>query len=448
MIGEAVARYHDLLDGQLAADTHTHLTALQKERNLYFGTRPLCTVLRPYFYEASQWQYLKRETEILLGAFSRAHHAVMRDAGLREQLQLEAYEEQLFHLDAGVPVPWSTSRLDSFFTPDSQVLQYVEYNAETPAGMGYEDTLAEAFSELEVMKRFGELYHVRPMTMLDKLSDSLLRAYKDWGGVGVPNIAIADWQDVPTLTEHEICRIHFAGRGINAVLCDPRAMELRGGALYVGDFRIDIIYKRVLLSELMSRMGMDNVIVQAVRNRCVMLTNSFSAKLMAKKASFAFLSDERNADLFTDEQRRVVAAHIPWTRCVAERKTIYNGQEIDLLPYIAANREKFVLKPNDEYGGKGVVLGWEATSEEWNTSIQQGLQTPYVVQDRASIGQREFPSWIDNQLNISPRYVDADPYVFYGEEVHGCLTRLSSAALLNVTAGTGSVVPTFVIEKK
>jgi len=30
----------------------------------------------------------------------------------------------------------------------------------------------------------------------------------------------------------------------------------------------------------------------------------------------------------------------------------------------------------------------------------------------------------------------------------GCLTRLSTAALLNVTAGGGSTVPTFIVEKR
>ena len=40
--------------------------------------------------------------------------------------------------------------------------------------------------------------------------------------------------------------------------------------------------------------------------------------------------------------------------------------------------------------------------------------------------------------------IDLDPYLFDGRAT-GCLTRLSAAALLNVTAGAGSVVPTFVL---
>jgi hypothetical protein len=38
-----------------------------------------------------------------------------------------------------------------------------------------------------------------------------------------------------------------------------------------------------------------------------------------------------------------------------------------------------------------------------------------------------------------------DPYLFDGRAA-GCLTRLSAAALLNVTAGAGSIVPTFVLD--
>ena len=32
--------------------------------------------------------------------------------------------------------------------------------------------------------------------------------------------------------------------------------------------------------------------------------------------------------------------------------------EIDLVPWVLANKDKLVLKPNDDYGGKGIVLGW------------------------------------------------------------------------------------------
>ncbi|MFN8418629.1 MAG: hypothetical protein U0528_05200 [Anaerolineae bacterium] len=91
-------------------------------------------------------------------------------------------------------------------------------------------------------------------------------------------------------------------------------------------------------SELIQRMGIDNPIVKAVREGNVSMQNAFSAKLMAKKASFAVLSDERNAHLFSDEECRAIEEHIPWTRNVSDRKTVFHGQEIDLLSYVAEHR--------------------------------------------------------------------------------------------------------------
>ncbi len=448
MIQEVIDTYHSLLTDQLAADTQAALNAAQRERRLYFGTRPLCTVLRPHFYEPEQWDYLRCETEILLKAFGKAHTACMADPRLRAQLYLEPYEEELFSLDTGLEVPWTTSRLDSFFDLHNDNLQFVEYNAETPAGMAYEDQLVEAFLDLEPMKRFQQYYIVRSFAMRQGLLASLLEAYRQWGGKDSPQIGIIDWADVPTLNEHELCRIYFEEKGVRSILADPRALEYHDGHLWAGDFRIDIIYKRVLCSELIQRMGLDNPIVRALRDRAVCMSNSFSAKLMAKKASFAVLSDERNSHLFDEAQRTAIEAHIPWTRHVEERKTMFHGQEIDLLPFIAENRERLVLKPNDEYGGRGVMIGWETSAEDWYRTLQQALTMPYVVQERVHIAYEDFPTILDGHVSISRRLVDADPFIFFGRTANGCLTRLSSVTLLNVTAGGGSVVPTFVVYKQ
>jgi hypothetical protein len=449
MITEAIDRYHSLLTPDVAAEANEQLHTLLREQGLYFGDRPLCRVLRPHFYGREQWDYLKRETGLVLKAFTRIHAAARERTDLRAQLALEPYEEALFHLDDHLDVPWTSSRLDAFFSVDEYLLSFVEYNAETPAGIGYGDVLAEVFMQLQPMKQFQQMYHVEYLPGLGQLQDALLRGYAQWGGREEARIAIVDWAEVPTRSEHEITRQYFARHGIQAALADPREMDYRNGALWIGDFKVNLIYKRVLVSELIQRMGIHNPLVQAVRDRSALMTNSLSAKLLAKKASLAVLSDEQNAWLFNPDQQRAIAEHIPWTRRVEDRKTLFHGQEIDLLPFISANRDRLVLKPNDEYGGKGVLIGWHCTAEEWDATLRSAMTMPYVVQESVKVVYRDFPMILpDGSLDIGARFVDADPYVFYGDTVGGCLTRLSSEALLNVTAGGGSVVPMFVLEEK
>ena len=178
------------------------------------------------------------------------------------------------------------------------------------------------------------------------------------------------------------------------------------------------------------------------------MVNPFRCKILHKKASLAVLSDERNASLFTPEEQEAIEAHIPWTCRVEERQARYRGQTIDLIPYIFEHRENFVLKPNDEYGGKGIVLGWETDSTSWAQAIQAALTEPYIVQERVAIPSELYPCLVDGRVELIDLMLDTNPFVFYGDYVDGCLSRLSAEALLNVTAGTGSAVATFVVEKR
>ena len=68
---DAVAYYHDLLSSgtALAADSQAVLEKSQQLRGLFFGTRPVCTVLRPRFLSPAQYRLLHDAVKALLPAF-------------------------------------------------------------------------------------------------------------------------------------------------------------------------------------------------------------------------------------------------------------------------------------------------------------------------------------------------------------------------------------------
>ncbi len=70
------------------------------------------------------------------------------------------------------------------------------------------------------------------------------------------------------------------------------------------------------------------------------------------------------------------------------------------------------------------------------------------MQERVAIPSEPYPNWIDGQVVLIDRMLDTNPLVFYGDYVDGCLSRLSTQALLNVSAGSGSAVATFIVEKR
>jgi hypothetical protein len=159
----------------------------------------------------------------------------------------------------------------------------------------------------------------------------------------------------------------------------------------------------------------------------------------------ALLSDERYAGLYTRAQRQAIERHVPWTRKVRHGPTTRHGRPIrDLAAYICQRSRELVLKPNDEYGGKGVVLGWTVDAREWEQAVDVALTQSYVVQEAVPVPREAFPVALEG-LRLLDLAVDMDPYLFDGR-VAGTLTRLSSSALLNVTAGAGSIVPAYVVE--
>ena len=450
VLHRAVETWHGLLeDGALAADCAERMEHEHRSRGMYFGERPLCSVLRPRFLTPDQYRWISREVAVLMSAFRRAHEAAMADPELLAQFRLLDWEAELIEADPCFGSPSPTSRLDAFFDPGRRTLRFTEYNAETPAGPAYMDELTDAFLALPVTGEFLRTHTVQPLPARHGVLHALLRAYAEWGGRReLPSIGILDWSEVPTYSEFVFFRDYFRSHGIACEIADPRALEYREGRLMAGDFPITLIYKRVLIDELVLRMGIDNPVVNAVRDGAVCMVNPFRCKVLYKKASLAVLGDERNAHLFSADEAAAVEAHVPFTRVVEERKTRFHGEEIDLLPWAEANRERLVLKPNDDYGGRGIVLGWLVSDDAWRAALASALEHPYVVQERIVLPTEPYPSWVDGRLEVYDRMVDIAPFVSHSAQVDGALTRIATDPLLNVTAGGGSSVATMLVEER
>lgn len=448
-MSDPIAHYHDLLaNAEIAEASQAALTDQLDRRNLVFGGRPLCTVLRPRFFSVPQLHTMEQRIRRLMGAFRKAHAAAMIDPALRAQFRLADWEETLVLADPGYRSASPHGRLDCF-TDEQDGMALTEYNAETPAGAGFNDLLMESFQTIPVMRQFGQRFSARPLPARPGVASVILDAWREFSGRWQgPRIAIVDWSDVPSRVEFDIFQAYFTSLGLESVIVDPRTMEYRGGKLYGGGASVDLIYKRVLINELIEREGVEHPVVRAVRDRVVCMVNPFRCKLLHKKASLAVLSDERNGALFDATEQQAIARHIPWTRVVEERRTEHTGVPVDLVRFISDNRERMVLKPNDDYGGAGITLGWTVDDSTWQTAVQAALVSPHIVQQRVTIPSEPFPSMVDGKLQLIDRMFDTAPFVLNGDVVDGCLNRLSTAALLNVTAGGGSTVPSFVVEER
>jgi len=445
----------DALLGEADAGELCHaVTERQRARRLRFGDRVLCPFLRPFFLDAADEARVKRVAEALWILGERVARVAIDSPDMLRQLALSEAEIRLARIDPGYVTTSTAARADAFILPDS--LQFAEYNGESPAGAAYSQGLAELFDDEPVMGRFREQFDARFYRPVEALLEALVASYREWGGTASPPlIAIVDWREVPTFSEFEILCDAFTSQGVPTIICDPRELEYAGRTspgLYAQGRRIDLVYRRVLINDIVAREAECRALVDAYEHGVVCVANSLRCKIPHKKAFFAVLTDERHAGLFSSDERELIRRHIPWTAVVEERSVSLDGAMTDLIPLLRARRDRFVIKPNDEYGGTGVTLGWETSESEWDAAIGRALaerDRGWVAQERIAVRREPFPvcdSGAPGGATTRDMLVDFAPYIFRGR-LAGFLTRLSATGLANVTSGGGQV-PAFVVSRK
>lgn len=441
--------WHALLrrDVELTPKFCSDFAASMRSRGLTFGDRVHCPYLRPFFLTGGEEARIRVAAETIARLGERVVAAALESQALFDQLGMTDAETRLVRINPRYGTASTASRLDAFLLPDS--LHFAEYNAESPAGPGYTQRLAELFETLPTMERFTAKRKVRFHRTIDALLQALLASYREWGGrASPPAIAIVDWRNVPTWTEFEILRDAFVDAGVPTMVCDPRELAFEAGALTAKGRRIDLVYRRVLTNDIVARPDDCAALIDAYAAGAVCMANTLQCKLAHKKAFFAVLTDRRHARSFSDQERAVIRESVPWTRVVAHERTEKDDLPIDLPKFIESDREQLVLKPNDEYGGKGVLLGWETSSADWYAALTTALDDPagmWIVQERIPVRREVFPQFDDaGKVTMREVLVDFAPYLFRGR-MTGYLTRLSATGLANVTSGGGQV-PAFVVD--
>jgi hypothetical protein len=445
---DVISEWHALLrpEEELTPRFTAAMAGAMRERKLTFGTRVHCPFLRPFFLSPADEGRIAAAAETIAALGERVVREAFASDDLYEQLGMTEPEDALVDIEPGYQTASTASRLDAFLLPDS--LRFAEYNAESPAGIGYTQRLCELFESTPMMARFKERHPVRHYKVIDGMLAALMGSYREWGGTArPPTIAIVDWREVPTWTEFEILRDAFVAAGVPTIVCDPRELLYSSGTLTAQGSRIDLVYRRVLVNDVVARPAECKALVDACAARAVCMANSFRCKLAHKKAFFAILTDPAHASLFSDADRRVIRAHVPWTRVLDDAETTKDEWRGDLLELVRRERERMVLKPNDEYGGTGVTLGWETPEGQWVEKIDVALDDPYgtwIVQERIPVRREIFPQFdATGRVSMNDMLVDFAPYMFRGK-IGGYLTRLSGSGLANVTSGGGQV-PAFVV---
>src|ERR671919_1948691 len=150
------------------------------EHDVVFAGHTIPFVLMPHFVSPGQLRRVKNAVACLSAVLDRFCDAYAEDERLRDELAVPAREDALIRLDPGYRRPLRICRLDAFL--QGYDVKFLEFNADSPAGIGYTDVLHEGLQRAIDLPRVNTEFETVYAPMLPVLVETLLGAYRDLRG--------------------------------------------------------------------------------------------------------------------------------------------------------------------------------------------------------------------------------------------------------------------------
>ena len=423
--------------------------------------KPFPTFLKPYFVLQSHRAMFEESTRHIMSGLETIGNAYLKDnydfdgqigfIGVKDRLK------ELCKYTQGYPWNQCCVRNDLFYHPDTGEMKYLEFNCGDPSGMGWNDVMLDMFKLLPAVKELEKKYAFHLDYLLETHEKAFIRYYQafceHWGYPikEKPVIAFTLWDESTVWSDFDMFRKIYNGKGYESYVADPSDYKYDGKTLTLHGVPIDLIYRDAITDITNDEFWWNcQALVQAYKEGAVCVVNPPQAGSCDFKTIPAIMTDEKYREYFTDEQWDSYEKHVPWTRLVREGTTnLPDGKKGDLIKFLRANKSKLVLKPNDDYGGHGILIGPETEQEVWDERIDVTLAGGRwnAVQELVRIPQEEFPIMEGNKfVGFERRNVNIN-FWSHGGEFAGAFNRAAKGSLVNVHAG-GGIMPVFFVEKK
>ena len=447
---KAIRLWNELLESRpdAALETRDRITEGIRREGLLYGDRSLITFLRPRFMDEAEWRQARTMAAVFHASLTRMMRHFVGDPEMLEQLGVRGRIQDLVRMSTVEDDTLWFVRWDGF--SHDGTIRLVEFNADSPGGAAFVDVFASVFEGLPIFQEFSRRVKLARRDSFSAMVRCVQLAARGMGGalpVGGPTVALVDWSDVNTSREFTLIQEEFARHGIAAVVADPRQVEICGDRMVIEGRAIDILIKRVLVTDLAERWDEAKNLIEALRRRLVVSLNPLACQAVTVKSLLAFFHEGLLDRYLSPTARRFWLRHVPWTVRVKEGRVPWQGRQQDTMELLVRQRENLVLKPSDAWGAEGIVLGWRCPAAEWEEHLQKALQVgDYVAQERVGIPVEEYPEAEGGTLRYRPLRVEISPYSFHRRTVTECLCRLSESDFLNIKAG-GGMVPSYVVRE-
>jgi hypothetical protein len=439
----------ELLD-RMSSDPHGLLSAQEELRAaiageaMSFEGRPYPVSIRPLGVTSDQAAHVRRACEGLVAALDTVAALYRDDA--RAHALFPAYDAVR---DVAVAFPGFSPlvracRIDGVIDDDGR-FRVLEMNTACPGGVIQSGMATRLWHQIP--GRIGAAYTSDLsdqviVTRQDSFVSSLFDSHAQLRQRRPEQAAVVNYRGCYM---NEVDRIvdGLQGIGVKAGLLDAGALRWDGRHLRGPDnSKLDLVYNKLDPLDLITKPELRGYLAAAAADAVTFINPLIAQWVLEDKASLAVLTDQRFESFFTVEQRRLIAAHVPWTRfCGTTYTTAPDGSPCELAKLGVTCREDLVLKPTNSTRGEGVVIGRHVSQARWETELAAALgSATYVMQEYAS--PRQLRTLHPETMRVELMTAGLDAYMF-GGRLAGLHSRASLDPVLNMKRG-GVLLPVLV----
>lgn len=326
---------------------------------------------------------LNEETVRVFALIAETMACIMRKV-IREYMKNEEYRhlfgfskqiERLILHDPGYENILPVCRVDIFYNEETGKFYFCEFNTDGSSSMNEDRELCKAFQKTALYESLSKDYEVKSFELFDSLVDAFLTNYETYPyKVEKPVVAIVDFLELGcSMEEFEQFRISFEKRGLQAYICDIRSLHLEGDRLCMEDHTpVDLIYRRAVTSDICEKEEEVKDFIEAVLSYKVCCMGGFCTQAAHDKSLFYILRHEMTQKILTKEENLFIKEHIPYTEELTESVIA----KTDILQ----NKDKWLIKPKNSYGARGIYAGMHVTNPEWEKLVKKHQDSNYIMQ--------------------------------------------------------------------
>lgn len=307
----------------------------------------------------------------------------------------------------------------------------LEDNLRCPSGVSY------VLENRELMKRtFSHVFQGMSVAPIEDYPEQLLKTLLDCApeGVNDPTAVVL----TPGIYNSAYFEHTFLAQQMGVELVQGSDLIVENGYVHMkttqGLRRVDVIYRRIdddfidpKCFRPDSTLGVDHL-MDVCRAGRVTLANAPGTGVADDKAVYAYVPDI--IKYYLGEE--MIIPNVPTHLCSDEKQR----------KHVLGNLDKLVVKPTNESGGYGILMGPQASQAERDQCADAIRANPREWIAQPMLNLSTVPTLVGDELK--PRHVDLRPFVLCGKEIYvmpGGLTRVAlreGSMVVNSSQGGGS----------